>query len=468
MIRIHNLVRIGFFLILITPPITIALLVRSYGVNVPYADQWEFVYIIEKYDRGMLNLGDLWSQHLDHRIFFPRIIWLSFANASRWNLKLELYLDVALAVCVSTLLLMLLKRTTDGVAPRLFPFFAIFFSCLAFSPIQWENWLWGFALQWFLNVLGAVGAISALALWPRGRSRLEGVLVGVACAALGTYSMSHGVFIWIACIPIFVFRRHLRRYLPLWMLSGLGAIGLFAFGYAIPSYHAPLGTFLDKPLEFGRYVLIYLGGSLGSSPEASAIIGFILVVAFSGSTLFILVKRSEKLEAGSAWIALSLYAILSALITAVGRVEYGAFQATESRYTTVATLFLLSTATLAMVAFSSRANLSLGKISAIGFVLGGIVVLILFVFTYRKGLTAMRQRRDLLIETRACFIQATSKDDPCLTLSFPPSGEIAWDRSRYLMRKGWGGLPRDAGSPSHSVVLKNASVSAKPTGDPIS
>jgi hypothetical protein len=431
----------GFVSMLAVPAITMFLLVRSFGVNVPYGDQWEFVYLIEEHDRGKLDLGDLWMQHLDHRIFFPRIIWLLLANASNWNLKLELYLGVLLSVAVLALLVMMLRRSTKQSGSLVFWLFSLAFAWLMFSTVQWENWLWGFALQWFLNVLGAVGAISALALWPSSWKPLAGVFVAIVSAVLGTYSMAHGVFIWVACLPILMFGRHLRRYLPVWTGAAFATIGFFAYRYVKPPYHPPLDTFLHRPHEFAKYVLIYLGGALGRTPRVAGVVGFVLLAAFATATLTLVLKRRRELNRAVGWVALSLYCILTALATGIGRVEFGALQATESRYSTIATLFLLATAATVLVASSGvKSNPLAGKVKVFGWVAAALALGSLFVISYGKGLDAMRARRDLLLETRECLLLVTSKDDPCLLQTFPPSSEIAWDRSRYLMRKGWANL----------------------------
>ena len=55
-----------------------------FSPNIPMSDQWELVSLLKNVD-----LNDLTAQHNEHRIFFPRLIYLGLAKLSHWNLKYE-------------------------------------------------------------------------------------------------------------------------------------------------------------------------------------------------------------------------------------------------------------------------------------------------------------------------------------------------------------------------------------------
>ncbi len=70
-IRYRNAV---FYALALFPPLYILYLITRYGIDVPFLDQWEFVPLLGNFRSGALSFHDLWAQHNEHRIFFPRLI----------------------------------------------------------------------------------------------------------------------------------------------------------------------------------------------------------------------------------------------------------------------------------------------------------------------------------------------------------------------------------------------------------
>lgn len=427
--------------------------VLRFGVNVPYADQWNFAYLLEQSERGQMDPADLWSQHNEHRILFPRLLMFFLAKISGWNIRLELLVNVLLATAVLVLILTLLRRAASEFDSRLFLPLAAAAAWLIFSPVQWENWLWGWQIQWFSNILSVVAAAAALSLAPERRALL-GVVVAIVAATVGTFSLSMGVLIWVACIPIFALRPAVRKYIWLWLAAAIVVDGLFFLGYMKPAGHPSLSTFLDKPMDFAKYVAIYLGGSVTTTPQSSGILGLILIIAFAAALLRLTLRRKQAPPVAGAWAAIGLYALASALLTGLGRVGFGIAQATESRYTTIAILFLVAVATTLLLAFRPRLPAFRSGLVAVGLLWLSVAL----VLSYRDGIAAMRERRELMVQTQACLIEATSRDEPCLTITFPPSGAFAWDRSRFLIRKRWAGLAFKSDEYSPRLLAKRATL----------
>src|SRR3989442_15697534 len=95
-----SLERLQIFLVG-SPVLALIILVQLYGVNIPFWDQWEMVPLFQKYRSGELEWGDLWAQHAEHRIFFPRLIMLGLAVLSDWNIMWELYFNIVLGSLIS-------------------------------------------------------------------------------------------------------------------------------------------------------------------------------------------------------------------------------------------------------------------------------------------------------------------------------------------------------------------------------
>src|SRR6516162_4277770 len=87
------------------PVVLYFVFVSRYSVNVVVDDQFSDVALIGKAFSGHLQLGDLWAQHNEHRIFFPNLIVLALAYSTHLDVQTEEYLSAALLVASIGLLI---------------------------------------------------------------------------------------------------------------------------------------------------------------------------------------------------------------------------------------------------------------------------------------------------------------------------------------------------------------------------
>src|SRR3954469_12330383 len=87
-------------LIIAVPPIYLTWVVLTQTVDVPFADQWTLVSVLDHFYAGTLSFHDLWSQHNEHRLLFPRLIMLGLAIASGWNTHYEMLTNILLATAI--------------------------------------------------------------------------------------------------------------------------------------------------------------------------------------------------------------------------------------------------------------------------------------------------------------------------------------------------------------------------------
>jgi hypothetical protein len=62
----------------IVPPLVVMWMILTFGVNVPVFDQFNFLHTLQKSEETGLGFRDLFVQHNEHRILFPRLL------AFRW------------------------------------------------------------------------------------------------------------------------------------------------------------------------------------------------------------------------------------------------------------------------------------------------------------------------------------------------------------------------------------------------
>jgi hypothetical protein len=320
--------------------------VAQYAVDAPYLDQWELVPLLEKSYHGELTLPDLWVQHNEHRIFFPQIIMLVLARLTGWNSGYELAVNILLALGLFAVFIRQVKIAEQklGVAGLSWAVPAI--SLVVFSLSQFQNWLWGWQLGMFLNLLTVMGGIVLLAgetfRWHRF----------VAAALLGivaTYSFASGALVWpIGLVILFVTTTGIKERKPGiigWILIGGLTLWSYFYHYHKPEEHPPLSLIFQMPLEYTAYVFKYIGSigvqGVGGDRVVDGVLAFIFglfgTVALGWTGWMLVRKQIAGFRTLLPYFAMSLYSVGSAMITGVGRLGFGSDQALASRYCTMET-----------------------------------------------------------------------------------------------------------------------------------
>lgn len=310
------------------------------GVPVPYADQWEFVRLIEKMFLHNLTVNDLWVQLAGepHRGFFPKLIMIILAYHTGWNIKWELYTNFVLVIITLLVLLSLLRKSFSSKPPL---WLTLSLSIILFSSWQWENWIWGWQIHIFLCVLGATITIWSLDRWT---DRFEGILIGSIAAVVASYSYFIGLLIWIVVLPMLLQKKR-RNWLHIsyWALSFAATVYIYFLNLTSSiTQHLIHWHDIDKIVI---HILICLGAPVVYPPSPSIIMlpffaGIILLTVETALLVHIFIRKEDN-EPLLPWIVLALFAFLSTSAISLGRYEMG--MPASSRYTTISQLFLIST-----------------------------------------------------------------------------------------------------------------------------
>src|SRR5690349_3177465 len=60
-------------------------LILRYGVDLPFYDQWVAeAPLFAKIWRHRASVADFWAQHNEHRMVFPKIVFVALAWATHW------------------------------------------------------------------------------------------------------------------------------------------------------------------------------------------------------------------------------------------------------------------------------------------------------------------------------------------------------------------------------------------------
>src|SRR5215210_5416917 len=71
--------------LLVLLPAVLVVYVRAFGVSIVFGDAWAMEPLFDKWSSGTLRLSDLFNQHLEHRMFFPKGVQLLLGVVTRYN-----------------------------------------------------------------------------------------------------------------------------------------------------------------------------------------------------------------------------------------------------------------------------------------------------------------------------------------------------------------------------------------------
>ena len=409
-------------LLILIPPISIFYFVNTYGVTLPYMDQWALVSLLEKAHNSDLSLSDFWQQHNEHRIIFPKLIMMGLATLTKWNIMYELYTSILLA-CLLFLFIYSLKCKT--FLDKRNPWTPVIFSFLIFSTVQWENWTWGWQFQIFLSVLSTVIAVWSVTMWP---GKLKGIFLAVAAAVISSFSFTNGLLTWIIVGLLLLLRRDRNfSHIVMWTGFFVATVILYYYDYTKPGLHPSLFVFITHPYDYIRYILAYIGAPfVFAGKDQSIFIGLILLIALCSSTVSVYRSGRDNFERILPWLILALYVFFSAASTGLGRLGFGINQALASRYTTISTILIISTIIIifSQINIHLKSNKKLPVASLIFLCLFSVLLTGSYILASDKGINELKARKTHTEMARICLENADEASNECLEVLYPNAASV--------------------------------------------
>ena len=362
----HYVTRLLSYLLILLPVVLSILYVRSFGVDVPYGDTWTMVPLFDKLSAGILSWSDLWHQHFEHRVFFPRIAMLLLGVATSFNNVAIMYL---IQVCLLITLIVLLLAFKDDIQANLFFFVPISF--LVFSLGQYWNLLVAWSITFVFVQTFVVLALYLLHVSNRTNVRRLAFSAALISGTAASFSSAQGLLVWPAGLLqllIAPMESSTKKILAgIWSVGGVVEWIVYFYDLNLPKHHSER-YFLDNPSLGIVYFLTSLGSSLIRQQIVALVIGLLLVCLVT-VTLY-LVYRAGTLGKCSFWIALISFSFLFLLSILVGRSGMGFENALSSKYPTFTALGVIG-------AYAMLIKLVLEHRIRISYVLlGSLIVLI--------------------------------------------------------------------------------------------
>jgi hypothetical protein len=312
------------------PIIYIAIYIWRFGVNIPFFDQWGVVLSLMKKEQGQLTITELFRQHNEHRPFFPRLIWLTLAAFTNYNVNVQLWVNLLIALGTFLFFIRQAMHTWNqaGVEPS--PVLIPLFSLLVFNLGQYESWLQGIQTIMFLGMACVVIGLFVLADHSRNSNFVAAILLGV----VANFSMVNGLLYWpigLAMLIISAPQKTRTIKLSIWLLCSAACTALFLAGWTSDGVNLRNGFFHLKDVFI--FILNFLGAPINTLEPFAWKFGALGLGLFMFMTNHVIATR--KWREAAPYLGIILFVLFSAVLVTLGRMDLGLIQSRVSRYQTM-------------------------------------------------------------------------------------------------------------------------------------
>ena len=409
---LDRVIRILLYLLVFLPAAFGFLYVRSFGVDVPYGDTWKLVDLFEKWSSGTLGVSDLWEQHYEHRVIFPRIVMLSLGAVTRFDNVAIMYLIQACFLATLVVLLLAFRKSVDlERIPRLLLFAPIAF--LVFNPSQNWNMLQAWSLTFVFVQVFSVLALYLLYAVNAERSGGLTFLAALVSGTIASFSSAQGLLVWPAGLLQLLLtpleRRAKTFLVGIWSMVGLAEWVVYFLGWEAPTRHSAGSYFYTSPHLGVDYLLAALGSSLLWHHGVAVVVGLMLICLAPVGLL--LVYKAGRLRECRFWVALLSFSLLFLASITAGRSGLGIENALHSKYVSFSVLATIGIySMLTKLAFERRSRIGVVSLTLL-FALMAASVPISYAQGVRVGESIEAKREEL------AFALATYKSQPDEVLS---------------------------------------------------
>jgi hypothetical protein len=319
--------RLSYFGFAAIPAILCLTFICYFGVNVLFWDDWEIIVLAKKIQDSGLNFDDLFAQHNEHRILFPRILYLAVGYLSNFNSVAQMITSFVMLSFVAFMVTNYIARQKE-VSDRKKYLFITLASLFIYSWMQWENLLWGFQVGFFMVLSFPIISFYFLDLLShtekRGRRNIY-FTIALLATLIASFSSSQGLLSWfVGAILLFIlFRKKTvtSPYFIIWVVMALFAWIAYFHNFVKTTHQSTVAYFFDNPVYFVQYFFSIIGNTVFTKLiiEFLVSIAGLLVVIFILITIAILWNNKYQFHQFLFPIALIMNGLIITAAIAMGR-----------------------------------------------------------------------------------------------------------------------------------------------------
>ena len=332
---------------------TVYLVFRFYS-PLPKWDQWAEILWLKNYYAGQWHVSDLWRQHNEHRILFPRLFLLTDLLLFKGR-NVFLFISMLALQAAHCSIFLRQMKSEKGLSSEERLFLWSVFILLFFSAGHLDNFTWGFQVSFVLVFLaGTISIQSLLQLaeaWKCGRLSRAGyawLAMSIAAATIASYSLASGILIWPTLIVLAIGLRLPKSWIGVLCASGTLVIWVYFLGYYSLPGHTNAKLALRQPLEMIFYAAAFIAIPVSRLQHSVGVAVGLVQMFFTGWLVVRLMlgripfHRLFLLSLGN-----MVFIIATAFLTAAGRMALSPPEAAV-RYNTPALLFWICCITICL------------------------------------------------------------------------------------------------------------------------
>ena len=330
--------RVARILIFVLAAIYIFAYIVTFGVNVPFMDEWGLAPLVVAAKRHEPLWAYLWGQNNEHRLVFPRLIWALTLPASHFNSFIGMFLSAGCGlVTLGSLAIVETRLRGTGEPDQRSVWALLLAAALLFSPVHFDTYLWAFQFAFMAVQCFGCAAIAVLA-----GARFQPAVRFAAAAGLcvlASFSSAHGLLSWGAALPVLLLSdsfRWRRIWAVSWCLLAIATGWIYSLGFVRRAEWGLPDIFfcLRHPMAGFRFVMCLIGAPLaqgfaGGTTRLAFWIGLLLTVALCLALWFRRHSKEQVLPVA----CMAIYGFLICIAIAIGRGAWGDWlAASQSRY----------------------------------------------------------------------------------------------------------------------------------------
>ena len=326
--------------------------VFHYAVNVPFADDWEVIWIVSQALHGHFTMSLLWSQWTSSREVTGRLVFISFGFIDHLNLRAVMLLSAGIFVATFALVLMCV-RSYLGRRLTFWPVLTL--GVVWFSLVDFHNSLWSNQLSWYLCLFFVVAVVHFLRF--SRKNELLSLGFGVVAAVLASLSFSFGFLAWPLGLICLLWRKRGRLEVTIWIIAAVVMAVVYFHGWQTngggclaTSARCSLTYGLSRPNRLIEYYVLLVGNVMPLSSTGIETHLWVHIVQGIGLLLGAIVVgvqtfRERRVQTNPLPLLLIVFGLLFDLMIAPSRFGVGLSSSVspgDGRYTMPNVLLLVA------------------------------------------------------------------------------------------------------------------------------
>lgn len=286
------------------------------------------------YRSHRVGLSFLWTQHSEHRIVLPRLIFWADLQLFRFRGIFTIGCSLFFQAGEAILLCFAFSRVRKCTTISKFGYAALLFGMM-FSASQIQNFNFPFQIAFPLAFFTAsVSIYLVVNHCETNDGHWIPLFFGLVAAACATLSLGCRLMVWPVLVLICIIERASIKTIVTYITAGTVMWVSYFIGYHSPSQSAAPWASLKHPIQISAFTFTFLASALTPRPSSlAALLGFLSLLCIAiGLILYVRVRSNALWRSSGFFIYMVIFIVATALLTSLGRLNSDLEEAATIRY----------------------------------------------------------------------------------------------------------------------------------------